>query len=206
MTSMKAPDTILENNNGLSDYAANDENPLFSDIGKFDYFSELKTDSKETAKLLSFADEKVQKTLNEQKKILIASGMVDDEMKPKENITKDMEKNLVAHNELLSSTLREIQDKLQNDTQSIMRQRALTSPIQGLASYFDTTIINDKSFSSQLSNNPSENFSITNDVLHMTGKINDAEVGFQYNLKNPEARLQADDAMHFDPIKKTFSL
>ena len=206
MKSMVAPDTIIESNSHFKDYADNAQNPMFKDIGKFDYFAELKTDPKETAKLLSFADEKVQKTLDEQKKILLDSKMVDKDMKPQQNITEEMQKNLAEYNKLLSSTLREVQDRLQDDTQSIMRQRTLTSPIQGLASYFDSTTINDNVFSKQLSVNPSESFSIADDVLHMKEKVGDADVGFHYNLKNPDAQLQSDDTMHLDPISKTFAL
>jgi len=40
----------------------------------------------------------------------------------------------------------------------------------------------------------------------MTGKVGDADVGFSYDLTHPDAQLQADDSMHFDPVSKTFSL
>jgi len=153
LSGMKAPDTILRDNDNIKSYADNADNPNFSSISKFDYFEKINLDDKQTKKLLSFADEKIQQTLAEQKKILLESKAVDADMNPVQNIPDDMKKNLSDYNELLSSTLATIQNKLQTDSQSIMRERTTTTPIQGLARYFDTTEINGKSFSEQMKNN-----------------------------------------------------
>jgi hypothetical protein len=87
-------------------------------------------DNEEAEKLLIFADKKTQDTLQEQKKFLLESGMMDKDMNPTSTIDEATQKYLATYNELLSSTLGDIQNRLQNNTQSIMRQRTLTSTIQ----------------------------------------------------------------------------
>ena len=206
LTSERAPDTLLEQNDDLKSYAENDQNPLFSAVSEFTYFTDNSMDNEEAEKLLIFADKKTQDTLQEQKKFLLESGMMDKDMNPTSTIDEATQKYLATYNELLSSTLGDIQNRLQNNTQSIMRQRTLTSTIQWLAAYFEDTKIDDTMLSSVLSNSPSGNFSITDNVLHMTWNVGNADIGFYYHLNDPEAQLQSDDSMHFDPITKTFVL
>jgi hypothetical protein len=44
------------------------------------------------------------------------------------------------------------------------------------------------------------------DILYINGKIQGNDIGFYYNLTNPDAQLQSDDFLHFDGITETFLL
>jgi len=68
--------------------------------------------------------------LYEQKKILLGSKYVDRKLQARDDTPPEIKDKLKTYNELLSSTLNEIKTKLQEDSQSMIRQRVLASTIQ----------------------------------------------------------------------------
>jgi len=206
LKSTESADTLLQMNDDLGAYAEQKDAPVFKDVSKFNYFEQMTMGSKDFWELLKFADKKTQKILYEQKKILLGSKYVDRKLQARDDTPPEIKDKLKTYNELLSSTLNEIKTKLQEDSQSMIRQRVLASTIQWLASYFDGSTVNNNNFAEQFDINAAKGFSIDKDVLHMQGKIGDADIGFYYHLNDSAAQLQSDDSMYFDPISKTFAL
>lgn len=112
--------------------------------------------------------------------------------------------------------IQKIKEELPTKTKEFAKQRVLGTCITGLAKYFDssTSIVNKSNFDEDFALNTQDGFSIDkgeatenkggDDILHMKGNINGSEVGFYYNLTNPEATLQSDDFLSFDETSNTF--
>lgn len=112
--------------------------------------------------------------------------------------------------------IQKIKEELPTKTKEFAKQRVLGTCITGLAKYFDssTSIVNKSNFDEDFALDTQDGFSIDkgeateneggDDILHMKGNINGSEVGFYYNLTNPEATLQSDDFLSFDETSQSF--
>lgn len=102
----------------------------------------------------------------------------------------------------------EVQNWLPNITQNITKWGVMSSCIAGLAKYFDTTTINQENFGNDSDLHVQEGFKIQkgekqyneqgDDVLAIKGNINGNQVGFYYNLNNPDAQLKSEDYLHYN--------
>ncbi len=114
------------------------------------------------------------------------------------------------------SAIKSIKEELPTQTKEFAKQRVLGTCITGLAKYFDssTSIVNKSNFDKDFAIDTQDGFSIDkgdasenedgDDILHMKGNINGSEVGFYYNLTDPEASLQSDDFLNFDEVSQSF--
>jgi len=102
-----------------------------------------------------------------------------------------------------------VQEQLQTRTQEITKQRVMGSCISWLAKYFDSTRItsagNKENLGDNFDVNTQEGFTIENDVLAIKGSISGNDIGFYYDLTNPDAQLQSDDFLHFDGASESFA-
>lgn len=111
--------------------------------------------------------------------------------------------------------IEQVKNTLPIKIQNIIKQRTLWACITGLARYFDTTTMNKDNFAKDFDIDTQKGFQIQkgesineqdNDILYINGKIQGNDIGFYYNLSNPDAQLQSDDFLHFDKITETFLL
>jgi hypothetical protein len=107
-----------------------------------------------------------------------------------------------------------VKEQLPKNTQDIIKQRVLGSCINGLAKYFETNTINQENFADDFDTNIQNGYSIqkgeqqnekNDDILYINGKIQGNDIGFYYNLNNPDAQLQSDDFLNFNAVAETFS-
>lgn len=203
MTSMKRnmdaghTNIIVESNENLKNYA--DTSDKFNKISA-PTLPETKDFDKEFEMYVKFIpDEKTRKNIEDNKDLI-------KKFKPEtENKEKPQDEKWKAAYDQYTKALADVKENLPKRTEAIIKQRVLGSCITGLAKYFDTTTINQDNFADNFDINTQKWFDIENDVLTIKGDIKGNNVGFYYNLTNPEAQLQSDDFLHFDGTSESFA-
>jgi len=131
-TSPAAADTLTDTNDSIKNYSSDTEK--FKEIQAPGGILKISVDQ-----LFSkFADEETLKQYKQYQE-KFKDHVVDDQADAK---SPDYQEYLKFTNKFVGET----QEKLANDTQTIMRQRTITSAIAGLAHYFDSSTLRDNNF------------------------------------------------------------
>ena len=161
-------------------------------------------------------DEDIRKNIEKNKDIIKAFKEIHD-IDPEDARNSEGQK---AYDEY-TKAINNVKEKLPDKTKAIAKQRVLWTCITGLAKYFDTTNISPtgagtkkENFANDFNINTQDGFHIqkgteqnekNDDVLYIKGNIKGNEIWFYYNLTNPDAQLQSDDFLHFNPEAETFA-
>lgn len=207
MMKMMSPiktDLIVENNEEIKNYTQTSDKldkisaPTLPESKDFD------TDFDLYVKFIP--DEKTREHIKDNKELI---------KKAKDDLVKDPNNNEAKKTyEEYSKVISDVKENLPSKTQAIIKQRVMGSCITGLARYFNTTTVDKKNLADDFDINTQKGFSIEkgerqydeegDDVLYINGNINGNNIGFYYNLNNPDAQLKSDDFLHIDDKTDAF--
>ncbi len=207
MMKMMSPiktDLIVENNEEIKNYTQTSDRLDKISVPTLPESKDFDTDFDLYVKFIP--DEKTREHIKDNKELI---------KKAKDELVKDPNNEEAKKTyEEYTKAISDVKENLPSKTQTIIKQRVMGSCITGLARYFNTTTIDKKNLADDFDINTQKGFSIEkwerqydeegDDVLYINGKINGSNIGFYYNLNNPDAQLKSDDFLHIDDKTDAF--